>query len=137
VHRHRQRRRISGPADQDLLPSNAEEVAHDPAHREHYDVVLARAVAKLPVLAEYALPLCRMGGRLIAQKGESAREETQAAAYAVSVLGGQLKRVIPVELLGLAEARNLVVIEKIARTPSQYPRRPGMPAKRPLREKKD
>jgi 16S rRNA (guanine527-N7)-methyltransferase len=118
------------------LKGRAEEVAHDPDHRERYDVVLARAVAELSVLAEYALPLCSMGGLVIAQKGAGAREETQAAEYAVSVLGGRLKRVIPVELLGLAEARNLIVIEKAARTPTQYPRRPGMPAKRPLKARR-
>lgn len=115
------------------IKGRAEEVAHDPAHRERYDLVLARAVAGLSTLAEYALPLCRMGGLVIAQKGASAQEETQAAEYAVSILGGRVKRLISVELLGLAEARTLVVIEKVACTPNQYPRRPGIPAKRPLK----
>jgi 16S rRNA (guanine527-N7)-methyltransferase len=114
------------------LKGRAEEVAHDAAHREGYDLVLARAVAELPVLAEYMLPLCRLGGRIIAQKGARAQEEIHAAEYAVALLGGQLRRVIKVELLGLAEERNLIVIEKVASTPGQYPRRPGMPSKRPL-----
>jgi 16S rRNA (guanine527-N7)-methyltransferase len=115
------------------LKGRAEEAAHDPAHRERYDLVLARAVAGLSTLAEYTLPLCRIGGLVVAQKGASAQEETQAAEYAVSILGGRVKRLISVELLGLAEARTLVVIEKVARTPSRYPRRPGIPAKRPLK----
>ena len=108
-------------------------MAHDPAHREGYDLVLARAVAELPVLAEYLLPFCRMGGLVGAQKGASAQEETQSAAYAISLLGGELRQVIPVELRGLAEVRHLVVIDKVARTPERYPRRTGVPAKKPLR----
>jgi 16S rRNA (guanine527-N7)-methyltransferase len=114
------------------VKGRAEELANEPLHREQYDLVLARAVAELPVLAEYTLPFCRLGGTVIAQKGVRAREEAHLAEYAVSMLGGQVRRVIPIELLGLAETRNLVVIEKTARTPEKYPRRPGMPAKRPL-----
>ena len=73
------------------------------------------------------------GRAVIAQKGPSAQEETRPRRARHPLLGGQVRQVIPVELLGLAEARNLVVIEKVARTPQSYPRRPGMPAKRPLR----
>lgn len=114
------------------IKSRAEELGNEPAHREQYDLALARAVAELPVLAEYTLPFCRLGGMVIAQKGVRAQEEAQLAQHAVSMLGGRVRRVIPIELLGLAEARNLVVIEKTARTPDKYPRRPGMPAKYPL-----
>ena len=114
------------------LKGRAEQVSHDEAHREKYDLVVARAVAALPVLAEYTLPFCRLGGLVVAQKGASAQEETQAAEHAIALLGGRLRSVIHVEMIGLAEKRNLVVIEKIARTPVRYPRRPGMPAKRPL-----
>jgi 16S rRNA (guanine527-N7)-methyltransferase len=122
-----------GLEDVQPLWGRAEEVAHDPEHRESYDLVLARAVAELPVLAEYMLPLCRPGGRVVAQKGRSAQEETQTAAHAISLLGGRLRKVVPVELQGLAESRHLVVIDKVARTPHRYPRRPGIPAKRPLK----
>lgn len=115
------------------LKGRAEEVALDAAHREQYDMVFARAVAELPILVEYTLPFCRIGGCVVAQKGSSAQEEIQTAGYAISLLGGQLRKVVPVELLGLAEERNLVLIDKIASTPPQYPRRPGMPAKRPLK----
>jgi 16S rRNA (guanine527-N7)-methyltransferase len=115
------------------LKGRAEEVAHDTRPREQYDLVFARAVAELSVLAEYTLPFSRLGGTIIAQKGAHARQEAQSAEYAISILGGRVQRVIPIELLGLAEARNLVVIEKIARTPVKYPRRPGMPTKRPLK----
>jgi 16S rRNA (guanine527-N7)-methyltransferase len=122
-----------GLEDVQPLWGRAEEVARDPAHREAYDLVVARAVADLSVLAEYTLPLCRPGGRIVAQKGGSAQEEAQSAAHALSLLGGRLRRVIPVELQGLAESRHLVVIDKVARTPERYPRRAGVPAKRPLK----
>jgi 16S rRNA (guanine527-N7)-methyltransferase len=124
-----------GLQDIQAVKGRAEEAAHDPAHREQYDLVFARAVAELPVLAEYTLPFCRLGGTTIAQKGMSAQEETQSAEYAISMLGGQVQRLIEVELQGLAEARNLVVIEKVARTPDEYPRRSGVPTKRPLMPK--
>ena len=121
-----------GLEDVQPLWGRAEEVGHDPAHREAYDLVVARAVADLSVLAEYTLPLCRPGGCIVAQKGGSAQEEAQSAARAFSLLGGSLRKVIPVELQGLAEPRHLVVIDKVARTPERYPRRPGIPSKRPL-----
>jgi len=114
------------------LKGRAEEVAQQTEHREQYDLVVSRAVADLSILAEYTLPLCRLGGLVIAQKGPSAQTEIQRAEHAISVLGGRVRQVMPIELLGLAEARNLVVIEKVARTPIAYPRRPGTPAKRPL-----
>ncbi len=115
-----------------VVRGRAEEMGRDEAHRESYDLVLARAVADLPVLVEYLLPLCRLGGKCIAQKGSSAHEELRMAQHAISLLGGEVHYVIPVELPGLAETRHLVVINKVARTPQKYPRRPGMPSKRPL-----
>ena len=69
------------------------------------------------------------------QKGESAPAEVQRAEWAITQLGGQMRRLLPVELLGLAETRYLVLLDKIAATPPQYPRRPGIPTKRPLMEK--
>jgi 16S rRNA (guanine527-N7)-methyltransferase len=119
--------------DVQAIKGRAEQVGHDDNYRERHDLVFARAVAELPVLAEYTLPFCRLGGLVVAQKGERAQKETQAAEHAISILGGQVQQVIPVELLGLAETRHLVVIEKVARTPIKYPRRPGLPAKRPLK----
>jgi 16S rRNA (guanine527-N7)-methyltransferase len=115
-----------------VIHGRAEDLAQDEAHREGYDLVLARAVAELTVLVEYLLPLCRLGGKCVAQKGSSAHEELSSAEYAISLLGGEVHYVVPVELPGLAEIRHLVVIDKVARTPQKYPRRPGMPSKRPL-----
>ena len=121
-----------GLPDVTVLKARAEDLGQDPAHRERYDWVLARAVAELPVLAEYLLPLARLGGHALAQKGEGAPAETQAAAGALRKLGGELEQIVPVELPGLDDKRYLVVLKKIAPTPAAYPRRAGMPSKKPL-----
>jgi 16S rRNA (guanine527-N7)-methyltransferase len=115
-----------------VLTSRAEEAGQQPAHRAHYDVAVARAVAALPVLAEYTLPLVRVGGLVIAQKGQQPAEEVELAATALQTLGGRISQIRPVQVPGLAAERHLVLLEKTAPTPAQYPRRPGMPAKRPL-----
>jgi len=103
-----------------------------PAQRESYDWAVARAVANLPVLAEYLLPLVRVGGRMLAQKGHTAPVEAQNAELAFRLLGGQIGHLLPVTLPGIAEERYLVVVNKVAATPPQYPRKPGFPAKKPL-----
>jgi 16S rRNA (guanine527-N7)-methyltransferase len=110
----------------------AEEIGRDPRHREAYDWAVARAVAVLPILAEYLLPLVRVGGYSMAQKGESGPQETHAAERAFQLLGGRLKKITPVNLPGVAEQRFLVVIQKVAATPLKYPRRVGIPSKSPL-----
>jgi 16S rRNA (guanine527-N7)-methyltransferase len=115
-----------------VLAARAEEVGRQAAHREQYDVALARAVASLPVLAEYTLPLVRVEGLVIAQKGQHLAEEVEAAIRVSEMLGGQLDRILPVEVPGLEAARHLIIIRKSKATPKQYPRRPGVPAKRPL-----
>jgi 16S rRNA (guanine527-N7)-methyltransferase len=112
--------------------ARAEEAGQDPAHREQYDLVLARAVAHMPILAEYLLPLCKIGGRCIAMKGESAAAEVGLAENALRLLGGRLEQLIAVELPHVTETHYLVVIEKVAATPPHYPRHPGTPAKKPL-----
>jgi len=117
----------------EIIHGRAEEWGRKPAYREGFDLVLARALAELPTLAEYTLPFCRLGGMVIAPKGDEVWMEVRAAENALAILGGRLRKVIPVELFGLAEARSLVLIDKVAATPPKYPRRPGIPAKRPLR----
>lgn len=115
----------------EIIAARAETIGQDQQHREQYDVVVARAVAELGILAEYCLPLCRIGGRFLAPKGAIIRDEAQAARQAITRLGGRLVGIEPVELPGLA-ARSLVVVEKIAPTPPAYPRAAGMPAKHPI-----
>ncbi len=117
-----------------VIHGRAEELGHDPQHREQYHWAVARAVADLPVLIEYLLPLVQVSGRVIAQKGESAPAEAQRSEWAFTQLGGQLRRLVPVDLRGLAETRYLVLVDKVAATPGKYPRRPGIPSKRPLAE---
>ena len=115
-----------------IIKGRAEDLGRQPAHRESYQVALARAVAQLPVLLEYALPLLTMGGRFVAQKGMEIEDEVEAAQAALEVLGGQIKEMKAVHLPGLEALRHLVVVEKVAPTPQKYPRRAGIPAKRPL-----
>jgi 16S rRNA (guanine527-N7)-methyltransferase len=115
-----------------VLSLRAEDAGQMPLHREHYDWAVARAVANLPVLAELLLPLVRVGGAMLAQKGEGAPAEAQSAERAFKLLGGSLRQLIPVALPGVAEERALVVVDKVAATPPSYPRRPGIPAKKPL-----
>ncbi|MCX8063158.1 MAG: 16S rRNA (guanine(527)-N(7))-methyltransferase RsmG, partial [Anaerolineales bacterium] len=116
-----------------VLNLRAEEMAQLPEHREHYDWAVARAVANLSTLAEYLLPLIRVGGVALAMKGETAPQEVQQAERAIELLGGRLRKLIPVHLPQVAEERYLVVVDKIAATPSLYPRKSGIPEKRPLR----
>lgn len=118
--------------DVEVLHARAEDVGHMPQHRECYDLVTARAVAHLSVLAEYCLPLCRLGGRVVAQKGEDAQDETSAAQRAFAELGGALLDIKSVPLPGAQGQHYLVVLDKVAKTPAGYPRRAGMPSKRPL-----
>jgi len=112
--------------------ARAEDLGRDPHHRERYDVVLARAVADMSVLVELCLPLCRVGGRFVAQKGSDIGQELGRAGPAIGLLGGQLRDVRPLHLPGLRDPRTLIVVEKVGETPSSYPRRAGIPAKRPL-----
>jgi 16S rRNA (guanine527-N7)-methyltransferase len=116
----------------EILTERAEKVGQDPSHREHYDWAIARGVAGLPTLVEYLLPLVKVGGRALAQKGENAEGEVEEAKQAMDILGGKVDKIIPVDLPGVDEHRSLVVIEKVSPTPEKYPRRVGVPAKRPL-----
>ncbi len=114
------------------VKARAEEIGQDRAHRERYDWAVARAVAELPVLLEYLLPLVKVGGRALAQKGATAPAESEAAQAAAHRLGGRLREFVPVTLPALPDLRYLVVYDKIAATSKQYPRRPGLPSKAPL-----
>ncbi|MBT3322278.1 MAG: 16S rRNA (guanine(527)-N(7))-methyltransferase RsmG [Anaerolineae bacterium] len=118
--------------DVTVVTTRAEKIGQDPEHRESYDWAIARAVANLPVLSEYLLPLVKVGGKMLAQKGERGRAETQDAENALQILGGELQQIIPVTLPSVVEERYLILVDKISATPSQYPRREGIPAKRAL-----
>lgn len=115
-----------------ILAERAETLGQMPAYREQYDWAVARAVAALPVLVEYLLPFCRVGGSALAQKGESAPREVSEARQAIGLLGGGPPVLHPIELPGRDERHYLVVVPKVAPTPAPYPRSPGRPAKKPL-----
>jgi 16S rRNA (guanine527-N7)-methyltransferase len=124
--------RVLGLEHVNVIQARAEDLGHKPAHREIYDWAVARAVANLNVLSEYLIPLVKVGGMVLAQKGESGPAEAQSAEKAMDLLGGKLKQLIPVNLPGVVEDRYLVVVEKVAATPPRYPRKPGIPMKQPL-----
>ena len=112
--------------------ARAEDAGKDPVLREKFDVAVARAVAALPVLAEYCLPLVRVGGVFYAMKGSRYQEEVDAAHHAVEVLGGRITAVRQVRLPGLADQRAIITVEKVRPTPKQYPRKAGTAVKKPL-----
>jgi 16S rRNA (guanine527-N7)-methyltransferase len=116
----------------EVIHERVETLGQNPAYRQQYDWAVARAVAVMATLAEYLLPLARVGGAMLAMKGESAPVETHTSEGAIQILGGRLRKLIPVVLPGVAEERYLVVVDKIAATPRAYPRRVGLPTKHPL-----
>jgi 16S rRNA (guanine527-N7)-methyltransferase len=101
-------------------------------HREQYDVVIARAVARLSVLSELCIPLVKTGGQFIAMKAASAQEEIALGQKAISQLGGELEKVYSFTLPEEESERNIVQIKKIKPTPKKFPRKPGTPNKMPI-----
>jgi 16S rRNA (guanine527-N7)-methyltransferase len=115
---------VLGLKDTEAICGRAEDVAKD--RRERFDLAVSRAVAKLNTLCEYCLPFVRLGGSFVAQKGPDIEEELKSATSAILTLGGHFK-----EKIGVPSGW-LVVIEKIRPTPSDFPRRAGIPSKKPL-----
>ncbi len=123
---------LLGLEDVEIVTGRAEVIAHQAQYWQQFDIVLSRAVAPLATLAELCLPLCAIGGSFIAQKKGDADLELSQAAEAIAILGGSRPEIKMVDLKELSDRRYLVVINKVAPTPAKYPRRPGMPAKRPI-----
>ncbi len=121
-----------GLKDVNIVTGRAEEVGHNPEYRERYDLVLSRAVAPLPALVELTLPFCGVGGNFIAQKKGDIIREMERARKVVSLMGGIFKEVKSVSLEESDDRRYLIVIEKLEPSPAEYPRRPGIPAKKPI-----
>lgn len=119
-----------------VLPIRAEEVGRDPLYRGYFDLVIARAVIELPVLLEYTLPLLRKGGWCLALKGPRVSKELRAASKAVEILGAVISEIIPTLSFTEPRKRVIVLVKKILETPERYPRRPGIPKKRPLPEER-
>lgn len=115
-----------------VIHGRAEELGHEPLLRESFQAVVARAVAPLATLTELGLPFARQHGLFLAMKKGDSSAELRDAVKSISLLGGQLEECIDVALPGLHDSRHIVRIRKTGPTPSQFPRRPGMPARRPL-----
>jgi 16S rRNA (guanine527-N7)-methyltransferase len=113
-----------------LIHGRAENIARDPEHRQRYDLCVSRAVANLSVLSELCTPFVKTGGIFTPYKSEKAEEEISGAANALDILGCEIKRVEKFDLFG--QMRCIPVIEKVRDTDEKYPRREGIPGKRPL-----
>ena len=114
------------------LAARAEDLGRDPKTRETWDGVSARAVADLPVLLEYALPLLRHGGYFVNWMTEDQLSWVDRSKKALESLQGRVARTVPYSLPGLAQPRTLLVVEKLGKTPEDFPRAAGVPSKRPL-----
>lgn len=123
---------VLGLTGVDTLNARAEEAGQSPAHRGRYDLVVARSVARLPVLVEYMLPLAKVNGRCVAMKGETAAEEAADSKRALALLGGKVEAITALRLPDVPDAHYLVTLQKTTGTPSAYPRKPGTPSQKPL-----
>jgi len=110
----------------------AEDAGRSPLYRESFDFLVTRALAPMPVLAEYCLPLVKVGGYVAAYKGPNWQEEVSAGEKAISLLGGKCLDVCENNLPEEYGSRSIVILQKIKNTPLKYPRKAGMPAKKPL-----
>ena len=121
-----------GLEDVSVYTGRAEDLARDEDLRDAFDLVVVRALAKLPLLLELSLPFCKTGGRLVALKHGGDWSEQESAANALAELGGHIERVSTVLLEGLTDDRIVISVEKTGPTPARYPRAVGIPGKRPL-----
>lgn len=121
-----------GFEDVKVLKGRAEELGRDHGFRNSYDRVVARAVKPLNILCEYSIPFLKKGGLFLAMKGPDVEGETAEAEGAIRILGGRIADTFAYSLPYGAGNRSIIVIEKVSKTPDEYPRRPGIPEKRPL-----
>lgn len=118
--------------DVECVHARAEELARNNGYREKYDIVLSRALAPLNLLLELCLPFVKLEGTFIAYKSKEALNEIEIAEKALELLGGKIDDVINLNVPGIEGERNLIFIKKVAHIPLNYPRRPGIPQKRPI-----
>lgn len=115
------------------IHSRAEEAGKSKKYRENFDVATSRAVANLSTLAEYLLPFVKQGGQVIAMKGATIEEELEASQKAIKVLGGKIRTIDTFCLPKSDIDRNVIILQKEKTTPAKYPRKPGTPAKEPIK----
>ncbi len=118
--------------DVEVLWTRAEELGRDPLYREKYDFACCRAVSSLSTIAELCIPFVRIGGTFIASKGKES-EEIKEAEPVIGILGGKIERIEKVKYQFFSEEKNIIIISKINNTPEKYPRRNGLPQKRPIK----
>lgn len=116
------------------IHARAEEAGSSKIHRESYDIVLSRAVAAMNVLCEYCIPFTKVGGFFLCQKGPDIKEEMEEAQSAIRTLGGSIREVREYQLPYSDIKHNIVIIEKVAATPTKYPRKPGKPSANPIKQ---
>ena len=117
----------------ETIHARVEEFGKNSKYRESFEVATSRAVANLSTLTEYLLPLVKVGGIVVCMKGSSIEEELETSKKAINVLGGKVSNVFEFDLPKTDIKRNLVIVDKINKTPSKYPRKPGMPSKEPIK----
>lgn len=115
-----------------FIHDRAESFGVNPKYRESYDIVTARAVAKMSVLSELCLPLVKVGGYFIAMKAVNAKDELESGQKAITTLGGKMAEMFTFTLPIEESERNILIIKKEKQTPKKYPRKPGMPSKMPI-----
>lgn len=121
-----------GLNDVEIIHARSEEAARNKKYREKFDMVTARAVARLPIICEYCLPFIKIGGTFIALKGRQYEEEIIEAQKAIKTLGGEIAETLPVKLPEIDDKRAVIYIRKIKSTPKVYPRKAGTPERNPI-----
>ena len=116
----------------EVIHARAEDLGQNKKYRETFDIVTSRAVANMSVLSEYLLPLAKVNGKCICMKGSDIEEELENSRYAINLLGGKIEQVDKFELSNERIGRNIIIVKKLKNTPNSYPRKAGIPAKKPL-----
>ena len=118
----------------ETIHGRAEDLGQKQLEREKYDIAVSRAVANMTTLAEYLLPLVKVGGFCICMKGSEIEEELKNSKYAIKELGGKIEQVENFNLPDSDIERNIIIIRKEKETPNKYPRKAGAPAKQPIKQ---
>ncbi len=126
-------KRVLDLNDVEIVVGRAEDAAHREQYREKFDLVLARAVAAMPALAELTLPFCAVGGRFVAYKKGDIKQEVEESSRAIDLMGGKLDEVKRVSISEFPDQRYLISVLKVKPTPAKYPRSPGTPAHKPIK----
>ena len=117
----------------ECIHGRAEEFGKNKNYREKYDFATSRAVANMSTLSEYLIPFVKVGGKVLAMKGDKAEEELEEAKKAIKLLGGKVENIDNFYLPDSDIKRSIIIIKKIEKTERKFPRKPGMPAKEPIK----